>query len=72
VIVRYGPNHNLHFPVIYNRARIDESPVVWARELGAQRDEELLRYYSNRTALLFEPDETPPRIGPYPRASMSR
>ncbi|HXB74117.1 MAG TPA: hypothetical protein VNY05_38110 [Candidatus Acidoferrales bacterium] len=71
VVVRYGPNHILHFPVIYNRARIDESPVVWARELGPQRDEELLRYYANRTAWLFEPDKTPPEIEPYPRASGS-
>jgi len=69
VVVRYGPNHILHFPVIYNRARIDESPVVWARELGPGRDQELLQYYANRTVWLFEPDSTPPRIGPYPRTS---
>jgi hypothetical protein len=66
VVVRYGPNHSLHYPVVYNRARIDESPVVWARELGPGRDEELLRYYSNRTVWLFQPDKSPPQIGPYP------
>ena len=67
VLVRYGRDHSLHRPVVYNHARIDESPVVWARELGPQRDEELLRYYSSRTAWLFEPDRTPPTIAPYPR-----
>jgi hypothetical protein len=71
IIVRYAPNHSLHIPAIYNRARIDDSAVVWARELGPLRDEELLRYYPNRTVWLFEPDQTPPRIGPYPRASTS-
>ena len=69
VVVRYGPDHSLHFPVIYNRARIDESPVVWARELGPERDEELLQYYAHRTVWLFEPDKTPPQIVPYPRTS---
>ncbi|MGO9131088.1 MAG: hypothetical protein ACLQIS_15335 [Bryobacteraceae bacterium] len=72
ILVRYAPFHIFHRPVIYNRARVDESAVVWARELGPPRDEELLRYYSNRTAWLFEPDEKPPRIGPYPRAPTSR
>lgn len=72
MVVRYAPNHSLHDSVIYNRARIDEPPVVWARELGPLRDEELLRYYSNRTAWLFEADEKPPRIGPYPHLPGAR
>ena len=69
VMVRYGPNHSLHAAVVYNRARIDESAIVWARELGPQRDEELLRYYSNRTVWLFEPDEAPPRFSRYEQVS---
>jgi hypothetical protein len=72
VIVRYGPDHSYHNPVVYNRARIDESPVVWARELGPQRDPELLRYYSDRSVWLFEPDKKPPAIVPYSRASGAR
>jgi hypothetical protein len=72
VIVRYGPNHSYHNPVVYNRARIDESPIVWARELGPQRDPELLRYYSDRSVWLFEPDKKPPLIVPYPQASGAR
>jgi hypothetical protein len=72
VIVRYGPNHVLHFPMVYNRARIDESPVVWARELGPQRDPELLRYYFDRSVWLFEPDKKPPVIVPYQQAAGAR
>lgn len=72
VMVRYGPSHLLHSSTVYNRARIDESPVVWARELGPQRDEELLRYYSNRTVWLFEPDNKPPVLRTYPSSSAAR
>jgi len=67
VVVRYGPHHILHEVVVYNRARIDDAPVVWARELGPASDDELLRYYSGRTVWLFEPDNKPPALAPYPR-----
>jgi hypothetical protein len=65
VLVRYGPDHSFHWPVIYNRARIDESAVVWARDLGGAENEELLRYYPDRKVWLFEPDEKPPRFSPF-------
>jgi len=46
--------------------------AAFSRFLGPQRDEELLRYYSNRTVWLFEPDKEPPGITPYPRACGTR
>jgi hypothetical protein len=33
---------------IYNRPDIDSSKVVWARDMGFQANQELLRYYPNR------------------------
>jgi hypothetical protein len=33
---------------IYNRADIDNSKVVWARDMGPEANQELLRYYANR------------------------
>lgn len=66
VLVRYLPDHVFHFGAIYNRADIDSSAIVWARELGPARDAALLRYYAGRTVWLFEPDETPPRLARYP------
>ena len=65
VIVRYGSNHDFHRCMTYNRADIDRSPVVWARELDAARNANLLSYYPGRTVWLYEPDATPPRISPY-------
>ena len=52
VIVRYdrftGPEY------VYNDADIDASPIVWARDMGAEKNAELLRYYSSRKAWLLE------------------
>jgi hypothetical protein len=65
VIVRYGPNHNPGIDWVYNEADIDNSSIVWARDMGAAENEELIRYYKDRSVWLVEPDETPPRLSPY-------
>ena len=33
---------------VYNRADIDASKVVWARDMGPEANQELLRYYADR------------------------
>ena len=48
VIVRYDPQHIIHFEWVYNDADIDHSPVVWAREMDVAKDEELLKYFKDR------------------------
>jgi hypothetical protein len=65
-IVRYAPAHSPHNEWVYNAADIDKSKVVWAREMDATSNLELLRYYKDRTAWLVEPDVNPPRVTPYP------
>jgi hypothetical protein len=67
VIVRYLPRHIFQDEWVYNEADIDAAGLVWARDLGKEQDEELLRYYSGRTAWLLEPDAQPPSLTPYPR-----
>jgi hypothetical protein len=66
VIVRYGPSHNIHEEWVYNRADIDGSPVVWARDMGPEKNRELLDYYKGRQIWLLEPDTDPMAITPYP------
>ena len=34
MIVRYGPGHNLQDDWVFNRADIDGSAIVWARDWG--------------------------------------
>ena len=66
VIVRYGANHNVVNEWVYNKAEIDRSPVVWARDMGAEKNKELLEYFKDREVWLVEPDENPPKLSPYP------
>jgi hypothetical protein len=65
-IVRYGPDHNPLNEWVYNGADIDDSKVVWAREMDAADNLELMHYYGDRKAWLVEPDAIPARISPYP------
>lgn len=65
VFVRYWPNHIFQNEWVYNAADIDQARVVWARDLGDAEDEKLRLIYPDRTALLLEPDATPPRLSPW-------
>lgn len=56
VVVRYGHRHDPHEEWVYNSADIDNSPIVWARDLGEEQNRHLLAYYKSRRAWLFEPD----------------
>ncbi len=67
-IVRYSVDHDPLDEWVYNRADIDGSKVVWAREMDTQDNLELIHYYRNRTVWLVEPDAVPARITPYPMA----
>jgi hypothetical protein len=70
VIVRYNANHNIDFDWVYNRADIDHSKVVWARDMGDAKNEELLKYFKNRETWLLNPDDSSPRISAYPAAAV--
>jgi hypothetical protein len=65
-IVRYGSDHNPLDEWVYNHADIDGSKVIWAREMDAANNLELIHYYGNRQVWLVEPDAIPAKISPYP------
>jgi hypothetical protein len=67
IIVRYSPRHIFQNEWVYNEADIDHARIVWARDLGPEQNQELLRYYPDRTAWLLEPDVQPPELKPYQR-----
>jgi MFS family permease len=65
-IVRYAPEHHpLSVEWVYNSADIDQSPVVWAREMSPAEDRKLVDYFKDRNVWLVEPDSVPPRVSPY-------
>jgi hypothetical protein len=65
VMVRYQSPHDPLQEWVYNNADIDGSKVVWARDMGAAKNQELIDYYKDRKVWLVEPDEKPPTVSPY-------
>lgn len=65
IIVRYGPNHNVHEEWVFNRADIDAAKVVWAREMDPESDAELIKYFKDRKVWLLEVDLTYTKQRPY-------
>ncbi len=50
---------------MYNGADIDESKVVWAREMDEKSDAQLISYFKDREVWLLNADSYPQRVRPY-------
>ena len=72
VIVRYGPKHSPHEEWVYNRADIDASKVVWAREMDPRANSELLEYFKDRRVWILAVDRGSSRLEPYPTKPSSK
>jgi hypothetical protein len=70
VIVRYSSDHYIHGELVFNTANIDASAVIWARDMGEEKNRELVDYYRDRHVWLLEPDATPSALQPYARVSV--
>ena len=70
VLVRYAPDHETHDEWVYNSADIDSSKVIWAREMDAASNRELIHYYGDRNVWLVEPDKQPVSVTPYPASAL--
>ncbi len=64
VIVSYSPHHDVDWEWVYNAADIDNAKIVWAREMGDQEDQELLRYFHDRKVWHLNGDQSPARLEP--------
>jgi hypothetical protein len=67
VVVRHKPENFYDLDWVYNDADIDAAKVVWARDMGASANQELIRYFKDRRVWLLEADESPPKLLPYAR-----
>lgn len=65
VIVEYSPKHLPMPEWVYNEADIDHARIIWARDMGPVKNEELIQYYKGRKVWLLEADDTPPKLLPY-------
>jgi hypothetical protein len=65
-IVRYSRKHNPQDEWVYNAPDIDQSKVIWAREMDPRNNRELFQYYKDRKVWLVQPDTHPVAIIPYP------
>jgi hypothetical protein len=48
VIVSYGDDYRIVDDWVYNAADIDASRIVWARDMGQPKNEQLIEYFPNR------------------------
>jgi hypothetical protein len=62
VLVRYSETHSPLEEWVYNLAEVDQQKVIWARDMGANNNRELLDYYSGRKVWLVEPDQSPVKL----------
>ena len=69
IIVHYEREHNPNDEWVYNVSDIPHAKVIWAREMGEPRNQELLQFFPNRQPWLLQADDTPPRLLPYPRST---
>jgi hypothetical protein len=65
VFVRYGDHHDVDREWVWNKASIDTAKVVWARDMGAKENQELLQYFKDRHAWKIAGDDPHAKLEPY-------
>jgi hypothetical protein len=65
LLVHYSPDHDPMAGWVYNGADIDGAKLVWANDMGAIKNRELIQYFKDRQVWLVEPDAMPARLSPY-------
>lgn len=69
IFVRYDPDHNPLVEWVFNDADLQRSKVIWARDLGTERNRLLIELFADRQVWLLHADATPVRLARYGKAS---
>lgn len=64
IFARDGSDPN-HFDWVYNSADIESEKIIWARDLGPQKNKELIDHFQGRQVWLVETEKIPPTLAPY-------
>lgn len=64
VLVRYASRTDEQSPAewVFNRADIDGSKIIWAREMDATYDQEIMDYFSDRRVWRLDALHKPPKL----------
>jgi hypothetical protein len=65
VIVRYGREHSLQHEWVFNDANLDDSQVVWARDMGAGQNRDLVDFFRDRRIWLLNVTDGTEELVPY-------
>jgi len=65
VLVSYSPDFSPDREWVYNRSDIDASKIIWARDMGPEKNHELLAYYPARQFWQVHADSSAPHPQPY-------
>lgn len=64
-LVHYEPQHSPMEGWVYNTADLDSSKVVWANDMSASENADLIKFSEGRQVWLVEPDQHPAKVLPY-------
>ncbi|QDU60826.1 hypothetical protein Pan216_16780 [Planctomycetes bacterium Pan216] len=71
VLVRYPPDYPLNDEWVYNGADLEGAKVLWAHDLGPERNADLMRHFADRAVWIVIPakDDEPPTVIRHDRPS---
>jgi hypothetical protein len=71
--MRYSPEHNSTREWVFNGADLENTKVLWSREIDPQSDRQVIEHYGGRSVWVVEADLPNPEPAPYfpqPRSAL--
>jgi hypothetical protein len=65
VILQYSAGSNEWMGWVHNEADVDRAKIVWAWDMGEEKNRELVEYFRGRRVWIVNTGEKPPALRPY-------